>query len=135
LFCKNIYKLTQKLILYQAEPRFRDKKRFVEMADPTLDGEYPTKGLYQALAIAAMCLQEEAGTRPVISDVVTALEYLAISNAGQSENTEQVEQDSSHHESRADGNCHKGGDNADDEVSSSSANSDVDNERETMERC
>lgn len=46
------------------------------MADPLLDGKYPIKGLYQALAIAAMCLQEEADTRPVMSDVVTALEYL-----------------------------------------------------------
>jgi hypothetical protein len=105
------------------------------MADPTLDGEYPTKGLYQALAIAAMCLQEEAGTRPVISDVVTALEYLAISNTGQSENTEQIEHDSSHHESRDDGNSHKGGDSSDDEGSSSAGHSDVDNERDTMERC
>ncbi|KAF6151356.1 hypothetical protein GIB67_040629, partial [Kingdonia uniflora] len=43
-----------------------------------LIGNYPIKGLYQAPAIAAMCLQEEAGTRPLISDVVSSLEYLAI---------------------------------------------------------
>lgn len=47
------------------------------MADPKLEGDYPVKALYQALAVAAMCLQEEANTRPLISDVVTALEYLA----------------------------------------------------------
>lgn len=47
------------------------------MADPKLEGNYPVKALYQALAVAAMCLQEEANTRPLISDVVTALEYLA----------------------------------------------------------
>lgn len=47
------------------------------MADPLLGDNYPIKGLYQALAIAAMCLQEEADTRPLISDVVTALEFLA----------------------------------------------------------
>lgn len=35
------------------------------------------KALYQALAIAAMCLQEEASTRPLMSDVVTALEFLS----------------------------------------------------------
>lgn len=45
------------------------------MADPLL-GDYPVKALYQALAVAAMCLQEEAETRPLISDVVTALEFL-----------------------------------------------------------
>ena len=47
------------------------------MADPLLEGNYPVKALYQALAVAAMCLQEEAATRPLISDVVTTLEFLA----------------------------------------------------------
>lgn len=60
-----------------AEPLFRDKKRFVEMADPLLEGNFPKKGLYQALAVAGMCLQEDDTSRPSISDVVTALEYLA----------------------------------------------------------
>ncbi|KAG0503609.1 hypothetical protein HPP92_003681 [Vanilla planifolia] len=64
-----------------AEPLFKDKKRFAEMADPLLEGKYTTKGLYQALAVAAMCLQEEASTRPLMSDVVTALEYLMVSNS------------------------------------------------------
>lgn len=50
------------------------------MADPLLEGKYPIKGLYQALAVAAMCLLEEADDRPLISDVVTALEFLAINN-------------------------------------------------------
>lgn len=50
------------------------------MADPFLEEQYPVKGLYQALAVAAMCLQEEADTRPLISDVVTALEFLSVSN-------------------------------------------------------
>lgn len=48
------------------------------MADPLLEGNYPKKSLYQALAVAAMCIQDEASTRPLIGDVVTALEYLAI---------------------------------------------------------
>ncbi|CAO2842566.1 unnamed protein product [Amaranthus hypochondriacus] len=60
-----------------AEPMFKDRKLFTTMADPLLEGNYPVKGLYQALAVAAMCLQEEASTRPLISDVVTALEFLA----------------------------------------------------------
>lgn len=49
-----------------------------EMADPLLEGNYPVKEFHQALAIANMCIQDEANTRPLISDVVTALEYLAI---------------------------------------------------------
>ena len=60
-----------------AQPLLKDRKKFTQMADPLLEDKYPIKGLYQALAVAAMCLQEEADTRPLISDVVTALEFLA----------------------------------------------------------
>ncbi|KAG6467572.1 probable serine/threonine-protein kinase PBL23 [Zingiber officinale] len=60
-----------------AEPLFRDKRKFEAMVDPVLEGKYPMKGLYQAVAVAQMCLQEEATIRPLISDVVTALEHLA----------------------------------------------------------
>lgn len=35
------------------------------------------RGLYQALAVASMCIQEQAPARPLIGDVVTALSYLA----------------------------------------------------------
>ncbi|KAM7251532.1 hypothetical protein ACFE04_023415 [Oxalis oulophora] len=61
----------------QAAPLFKDRRKFTQMADPLMEGKYPIKGLYQALAVAAMCLQEEAETRPLMSDVVTALEFLA----------------------------------------------------------
>lgn len=56
---------------------FKDRKKFAQMADPKLKGLYPVRGMYQALAVAAMCLQEDAATRPLIGDVVTALGYLA----------------------------------------------------------
>lgn len=60
----------------QAHPIFKDKKKFRLIADPLLSDKYPVKALYQALAMAAMCLQEEANTRPVIADIAIALEYL-----------------------------------------------------------
>lgn len=66
--------------LSQARPLFKDRKKFWMMADPSLEGRYPVRGLYQALAIAAMCLQEKPSTRPVIADVVTALNYLVSQN-------------------------------------------------------
>lgn len=47
------------------------------MVDPLLQGHYPVRGLYQALAISAMCVQEEPSMRPLVADVVTALTYLA----------------------------------------------------------
>lgn len=61
------------------------------MADPSLNGDFPTKNLYQALGIAAMCLQEEASTRPYISDVVTALEYLSANKSVQLEDNKEEE--------------------------------------------
>ncbi|OAY77494.1 Serine/threonine-protein kinase PBS1 [Ananas comosus] len=60
-----------------ARPLFKDRRKFPKMADPLLQNRFPSRGLYQALAIAAMCLQEQAATRPLIGDVVTALSYLA----------------------------------------------------------
>ncbi|KAJ3676186.1 hypothetical protein LUZ60_003598 [Juncus effusus] len=60
-----------------ARPLFKDRRKFPKMADPMLQGRFPMRGLYQALAVAAMCLQEQAATRPLIGDVVTALSYLA----------------------------------------------------------
>ncbi|KAG8365409.1 hypothetical protein BUALT_Bualt18G0101900 [Buddleja alternifolia] len=61
-----------------ATPLFKNRRKFTLLADPLLEGKYPVKGLFQAVAVAAMCLQEEASTRPLIGDVVTALEYLAM---------------------------------------------------------
>ncbi|KAK8592274.1 hypothetical protein V6N13_062860 [Hibiscus sabdariffa] len=60
-----------------AEPLFKDRQKFTLMADTLLEGNYPVKGLCQALAVAAMCLQEDAVKRPLIADVVTAIDYLA----------------------------------------------------------
>lgn len=60
-----------------ARPLFKERSKFAKMVDPLLHGQYPPRGLYQALAVAAMCLQEQPNLRPVIADVVTALTYLA----------------------------------------------------------
>ncbi|EPS73300.1 hypothetical protein M569_01455 [Genlisea aurea] len=60
-----------------ARPLFKDRRKFAQMADPMLERRYPARGLYQALAVAAMCVQEQPTMRPLIADVVTALTYLA----------------------------------------------------------
>ncbi|KAL1200099.1 putative serine/threonine-protein kinase PBL7 [Cardamine amara subsp. amara] len=60
-----------------ARPLFKDRRKFSQMADPMLQCQYPPRGLYQALAVAAMCVQEQPNLRPLIADVVTALSYLA----------------------------------------------------------
>ncbi|MFQ6621397.1 hypothetical protein Gotur_001458 [Gossypium turneri] len=74
-----------------ATPLFKDRRNFQLMADPLLEGNYPSKGLHQALAVAAMCLQDDAAARPAMSDVVTALEYLI--NGGGPEGEEEEEDD------------------------------------------
>ncbi|KAJ6332784.1 hypothetical protein OIU77_008772 [Salix suchowensis] len=71
----------EKNLVSWATPLFKDRKKLTLIADPLLKGNYPLKGLYQALAVAAMCLQEEALTRPLMADVVTALEFLAVNDA------------------------------------------------------
>lgn len=47
------------------------------MVDPLLEGRFPVRCLHHAIAIAAMCLQEQPSFRPIIDDIVVALEYLA----------------------------------------------------------
>ncbi|KAL6839305.1 hypothetical protein ACP4OV_030977 [Aristida adscensionis] len=70
----------EQILVHWAAPFFKNKKKFAKMADPLLDKKFPLKGLYQALAISSMCLQEEGTSRPLISDVVTALSFLADPN-------------------------------------------------------
>ncbi|KAF1862926.1 hypothetical protein Lal_00009307 [Lupinus albus] len=58
-------------------PLINDRRKLSKLADPKLQGRLPMRGLYQALAVASMCIQESAAARPLIGDVVTALSYLA----------------------------------------------------------
>ena len=66
----------------QVKPMLRDRKRYSELVDPLLRGEYPERDLGQAVGVAAMCLQEEASVRPYMSDAVVALGFLAEVPAG-----------------------------------------------------
>ncbi|EOA30232.1 hypothetical protein CARUB_v10013354mg [Capsella rubella] len=61
-----------------AQPIFRDPKRYPDMADPMLEKKFSERGLNQAVAIASMCVQEEAAARPLISDVMVALSFLSM---------------------------------------------------------
>ncbi|CAN1322708.1 Probable serine/threonine-protein kinase PBL21 [Linum perenne] len=58
-------------------PYLKDQKKYSQIADPQLQGRYSRRCLNHAIAITAMCLHEEAHYRPLISDIVDALEYLA----------------------------------------------------------
>lgn len=55
----------------------KDRKKYAQIVDPLLEGRFSTRSLHHAIAITAMCLQEQASFRPLIGDIVMALEYLA----------------------------------------------------------
>ncbi|KAJ3704872.1 hypothetical protein LUZ61_008577 [Rhynchospora tenuis] len=67
-------------IVNWAKPMFRDKTRHPELIDPLLKDDYPPKALNHAVAVAAMCLLENAHDRPIMADVVMA--FTAIIAAG-----------------------------------------------------
>ncbi|XP_026440474.1 receptor-like cytoplasmic kinase 185 [Papaver somniferum] len=52
-------------------------EEFTAVADPLLEGHYPEQGLYQALYLAAECLQTNGLRRPRIGHVVNVLSNLA----------------------------------------------------------
>lgn len=68
----------EQILVSWAQPLLKDRSKFSSMADPLLRGNFPVKGLHQALAIAAMCLHQEADCRPTMADVVLALEHLSM---------------------------------------------------------
>ncbi|OWM70572.1 hypothetical protein CDL15_Pgr014245 [Punica granatum] len=66
----------QNLIAW-SRPFLKDRRKFIQLADPLLQGRFPLRCLHHAIAITAMCLQEQPTFRPLIGDIVVALEYLA----------------------------------------------------------
>ncbi|KAM3337796.1 putative serine/threonine-protein kinase PBL21 [Capsicum galapagoense] len=65
----------QNLVVWST-PFLKDRRKYVHMVDPMLDGQFSSRCLHHAVAVTAMCLQEQANFRPSITDIVTALDYL-----------------------------------------------------------
>ncbi|KAI4967670.1 hypothetical protein ZWY2020_049136 [Hordeum vulgare] len=61
----------------QAEPLLEDRSQFCRMADPALQGRYPSLDLQKAVTIASFCIQEKSDMRAPISTVVKVLCRLA----------------------------------------------------------
>ncbi|CAL5416248.1 unnamed protein product [Camellia sinensis] len=66
----------QNLIVW-SRPFLKDRKKFIQLVDPRLQGSFPVRSLHHTVAVTAMCLQEQANFRPAIGDIAVALEYLA----------------------------------------------------------
>ncbi|XP_021763438.1 probable serine/threonine-protein kinase PBL7 [Chenopodium quinoa] len=60
-------------LVFWALQILKKPKKFPELADPLLQGKFPSQGFNKALAVAAMCLQEQQTARPMMSDVVAAI--------------------------------------------------------------
>ncbi|KAI3962628.1 hypothetical protein MKW92_041808 [Papaver armeniacum] len=60
----------------KARPLLGDSEKFPEIADPLMKGQYPCRGLVQALDLVKMCVQEEPHKRPRAAEVVTTLSGL-----------------------------------------------------------
>ncbi|KAL9231905.1 hypothetical protein vseg_007066 [Gypsophila vaccaria] len=60
-----------------SRPFFKDRRKFVQLADPAMKGRFPMRSLHHTISIAAMCIQEQPAFRPLITDVLVALEFLA----------------------------------------------------------
>ncbi|KAL8150034.1 putative serine/threonine-protein kinase PBL21 [Apium graveolens] len=73
----NTKKKEERNLIAWCSPLMKDRKKFVEMADPLMQGRFSLRSLHHTVAICAMCLQDQPIFRPQISDVVTALEFLA----------------------------------------------------------
>ncbi|KAE8725195.1 hypothetical protein F3Y22_tig00009009pilonHSYRG00223 [Hibiscus syriacus] len=72
----------EQMLVNWAQPIFKEPKYFPQMADPSLKKEFPEGGLNQAVAMAAMCVQEEATARPLISDLASVLSFLSVAKQG-----------------------------------------------------
>lgn len=64
-------------LVCKSRPFLKDPKKFGQLADPLLEGRFPRRCFNYLVAITAMCLNEEATFRPLIGDIVVALEYLS----------------------------------------------------------
>lgn len=97
------------------------------------------RGLYQALAVASMCIQEQAAPRPLIGDVVTALSYLANQNNEPSTRggPTSLQDDKSNREEEAGGSGRRwdfeGSEKEDSPVGGKVVNRDADRERAVAE--
>lgn len=70
--------MNEQSLVTWAQPILKDKKRYTELVDPLLKNDYSVAAMNQAIAVTSMCLQEEPAVRPLIGDVVHALNFLSL---------------------------------------------------------
>lgn len=66
----------RQMLINWARPMLLDRKNFVQLADPKLNGGFEESIVRKAVELALMCLREDSHARPGMSEVVLALNYL-----------------------------------------------------------
>lgn len=61
-----------------ALPLLKEKKKFLNIVDPRLEGDYPIKGIQKAAMLAYHCLNRNPKARPLMRDIVDSLEPLQV---------------------------------------------------------
>ncbi|XP_072963167.1 probable serine/threonine-protein kinase PBL21 [Typha angustifolia] len=64
-------------LLTWSRPYLNDRRKYTQLADPVLQGRYPPRAFHQLVVVTSMCLQEQAHVRPIVGDVVVALNHVA----------------------------------------------------------
>lgn len=59
-----------------ARPHLGERRKFYRLIDPRLEGHFSIKGAQKAAQLAAHCLSRDPKSRPLMSEVVEALEPL-----------------------------------------------------------
>ncbi|KAG7951232.1 hypothetical protein I3843_13G155700 [Carya illinoinensis] len=71
-----------------ALPLLKEKKKFLNIIDPRLEGDYPIKGVHKAAMLAYHCLNKNPKARPLMRDIVDSLEPLQVPIISQVSDTE-----------------------------------------------
>lgn len=66
----------------------KERKKFVNLADPRLKGRFSEHILSKAIEVALMCLQEDAQSRPSMNDIAHAMNYLTSQSLEYDSNTD-----------------------------------------------
>ncbi|KAL9259448.1 putative serine/threonine-protein kinase PBL21 [Drosera capensis] len=69
-----------------AHPFMNDRHQKFEIMDPKLQGRYPKRTARHLIYLTNLCVSKQAGLRPSIKEITTALEFLMIEGQGRPSN-------------------------------------------------
>lgn len=79
-----------------AKSYLADRRKLARLMDPRLEGQYPSKGAFQAAQLTLKCLAGEPKSRPSMKEVVETLEHIEALKGRSRERRENPERDHNH---------------------------------------